>query len=50
MDATQIIITVLAVLGIVVVGVLAVVPAMFDISARARKPMPKSRSHVDLAA
>ncbi|MFC7619962.1 hypothetical protein [Microlunatus sp. GCM10028923] len=49
MDATQVIITVLAVIGIVVVGVLAIVPTMFDVSARAAKA-PRSRSHVDLAA
>lgn len=49
MDAIQVLITVLAVIGIVVVGVLAIVPTMFDVSARSAKA-PRSRSHVDLAA
>lgn len=49
MDATQVIITVLAVVGIIVVGVLAIVPTVFDVAARSAKA-PRSRSHVDLAA
>ncbi|WP_161605986.1 hypothetical protein [Microlunatus speluncae] len=50
MDATQILITVLAVIGIVIVGVLAIVPTMFDMSARSGRAKAHSRSHVDLAA